>query len=76
MSSWTSSSARQVLRDRQKTVIDSNVDVGECADLATKVEVHHVALISGDAKLASWHVDLYCYLTAGFVGLLLLQHLA
>jgi len=31
---------------------------------------------SGDAKLASWHVDLYCYLTAGFLGLLLLQHLA
>ena len=31
---------------------------------------------SGDAKLASWHVDLHCYLTADFLGLLLLQHLA
>jgi len=30
---------------------------------------------SGDAMLASWHVDLYCYLTSGFLGLLLLQHL-
>ena len=33
-------------------------------------------MATGDGKLASWHVDLYCYLTAVFVGLLLLQHLA